>query len=46
VVASHNLSEPLFLYIAWQINHAPLQVPDRYLVPFAASPKAAIYRCL
>ena len=26
VVKQHNASEPLFLYVAWQINHVPLQV--------------------
>ena len=27
--------EPLFLYVAWQINHTPLQVPAAYLARFS-----------
>ena len=28
-------TKPLLLYLAYQANHSPLQVPDKYLAPFA-----------
>ncbi len=34
VVESHNASEPLFLYLAYQAVHAPSQVPDSYKEPY------------
>jgi hypothetical protein len=30
VITSHDTSKPLFMYIAWQNDHAPLEVPKAY----------------
>ncbi|KAH8071295.1 sulfuric ester hydrolase [Aureococcus anophagefferens] len=30
IIADHDASVPLFVYFAFQINHAPMQVPDAY----------------
>lgn len=35
IIQKHNSSEPLFLYVAMQAIHAPLQVPERYLEQYA-----------
>ena len=35
VIGDHNISRPLFLYLAWQGVHAPPQVPDSYVKPYA-----------
>mmetsp|Transcript_468 Transcript_468/g.933 ORF Transcript_468/g.933 Transcript_468/m.933 type:complete len:570 (-) Transcript_468:290-1999(-) len=31
VIEQHNVSEPLLLFVAWQNNHPPLQVPRAYI---------------
>ena len=31
VVREHDVSLPLFMFIAWQNNHPPLQVPQEYI---------------
>ena len=30
-LSSHDYSNPLFVYAAWQNTHSPLEVPDNYL---------------
>ncbi|XP_077399226.1 arylsulfatase B isoform X1 [Vanacampus margaritifer] len=35
IVAKHDPKKPLFLYVALQAVHAPLQVPERYVAPYA-----------
>ncbi|XP_077593158.1 arylsulfatase B [Stigmatopora nigra] len=35
IIAKHDPKKPLFLYVALQAVHAPLQVPDRYVAPYA-----------
>lgn len=35
IIQKHNSNKPLFLYVALQAIHAPLQVPQRYLTPYS-----------
>ncbi|KAM6975915.1 arylsulfatase B-like [Tautogolabrus adspersus] len=34
VIEKHDSNTPLFLYLAFQAVHAPLQVPDHYMAPY------------
>ncbi|KAM4527808.1 arylsulfatase B isoform 1-T1 [Odontesthes bonariensis] len=35
IIRKHNSSKPLFLYVALQAVHSPLQVPERYVAPYS-----------
>nr|XP_057920465.1 arylsulfatase B isoform X2 [Doryrhamphus excisus] len=35
IIGKHDPTKPLFLYVALQAVHAPLQVPERYVAPYA-----------
>ncbi|XP_034048901.1 arylsulfatase B [Thalassophryne amazonica] len=35
IITKHNSDKPLFLYVALQAVHAPLQVPERYTAPYS-----------
>jgi len=35
VIDKHNQSNPMFMYVAFQSVHSPLQVPDEYVKPYA-----------
>lgn len=35
VISAHDTSKPLFLYVPFNAVHTPLQVPKKYLAPFA-----------
>lgn len=34
IIGKHNADKPLFLYVALQAVHSPLQVPERYVAPY------------
>lgn len=52
ILASHNPNRPIFLYLAYQAVHSPLQVPARYLERYKSIPNlhrrkyAAMVSCL
>lgn len=35
IIEKHTSNKPLFMYVALQAVHAPLQVPQRYLTPYS-----------
>ncbi|XP_030598581.1 arylsulfatase B isoform X1 [Archocentrus centrarchus] len=35
IIERHNSQKPLFLYVALQAVHSPLQVPERYVAPYS-----------
>ncbi|XP_070706474.1 arylsulfatase B [Pempheris klunzingeri] len=35
IIGKHDSNKPLFLYVALQAVHAPLQVPERYVAPYS-----------
>nr|XP_024658878.1 arylsulfatase B isoform X5 [Maylandia zebra] len=35
IIERHNSQKPLFMYVALQAVHAPLQVPERYVTPYS-----------
>ncbi|XP_034403102.1 arylsulfatase B-like isoform X1 [Cyclopterus lumpus] len=35
IIEKHNSDKPLFLYVALQAVHSPLQVPERYVAPYS-----------
>jgi len=39
IIGRHDPATPLFLYFAFQINHAPLQVPDKYKAVYPCADK-------
>ena len=45
IVKDHDTSSPLFLYMAFQDNHAPNQCPAKYLSRFPELPAALSRQC-
>ncbi|XP_028273133.1 arylsulfatase B [Parambassis ranga] len=35
IIRKHNSNKPLFMYVAMQAVHDPLQVPERYVAPYS-----------
>lgn len=37
IIESHDMSEPMFMYLAYQAVHGPDQVPSGYVLPYAST---------
>lgn len=39
IINSHNASQPLFLYLPFQVTHNPLEAPAEYIHPVPQDPR-------
>jgi arylsulfatase I/J len=42
VIESHDPASPLFMFVAWQNNHPPLEVPGEYVDRYPAGPRRTL----
>ena len=45
VIAAHPVTDPLFLYMAFQNSHAPYQCPDQYTDMYPDLPRNGSRNC-